>query len=134
MITVQNTINASIEKVWDLWITPKHIQNWNKAFDDWHTSYAENDLQVNGKFKYKMETKDKSQGFDFEGIYTHVDKFKSIAYRLLDNRTGNVHFEDFDGKVKITEVFEPTKEDAESMQKEWCQMVIDNFKEYVENN
>ncbi len=134
MITVQNTINASINKVWDFWISPKHIQNWNYAFEEWHTPYAENDLRVNGKFKYEMAAKDKSEGFDFEGEYTKVEKFKVIEYKLLDNRTGSVHFEDYGNKVKITEVFEPTKSDSENMQKNWCQAVIDNFKKYVENS
>ncbi|MFH6935586.1 SRPBCC domain-containing protein [Flavobacterium sp. FlaQc-30] len=133
MITVQNTINASIEKVWDFWISPKHIQNWNYAFDSWHTPQAENDLEVKGKFKYKMEAKDKSAGFDFEGEYTKIEKFRLIEYKLLDNRTGSVHFEDYGGRVKLTEVFEPAKEDSESMQKQWCQAVINNFKKYVEN-
>jgi len=133
MITVQNTINASVEKVWDLWTSPKHIQNWNYAFQEWHTPYAENDLQVNGRFKYRMETKDKNEGFDFEGQYTKVEEFQFIAYKLSDERTGSVHFEVLDDKVKITEIFEPNKDDSESMQKEWCQNVINNFKEYVEN-
>lgn len=132
MITVQNTINASIDKVWDLWILPKHIQNWNYAFEEWHTPHAENNLQINGKFKYEMAAKDKSTGFNFEGEYTKIEKFRLIEYKLLDNRTGSIHFEDFGDKVKITEVFEPTKEESESMQKQWCQAVIENFKKYVE--
>ncbi|SHF81601.1 SRPBCC domain-containing protein [Flavobacterium defluvii] len=133
MITVQNTINASIDKVWNLWTLPEHIQNWNYAFDDWHTDYAENDLQVNGKFKYEMAAKDKSAGFDFEGEYTRVEKYQLIEYRLFDNRAGSIYFENLGNKVKLTEVFEPAKNDSESMQKEWCQNVINNFKKYVEN-
>jgi len=134
MITVQNTIDASIDKVWNFWILPEHIQNWNYPFDEWHTPHAENDLQVKGKFKYKMAAKDKRESFDFEGEYTKVEKFKLIEYKLLDDRTGSVLFENYGDKVKITEVFEPTKNDSESMQKNWCQAVIDNFKKYVENN
>ncbi|WP_426486372.1 SRPBCC domain-containing protein [Flavobacterium sp. 2] len=132
MITVQNTINASIEKVWDFWITPKHIENWNTAFDNWYTSYAENDLKVEGKFRYKMTSKDKNEHFDFEGIYVKVEKFRLIEYKLSNNRIGSIHFEDLGESVKITEVFEPNKTDSESMQKQWCQDVIDNFKKYTE--
>ncbi|WP_394773846.1 hypothetical protein [Flavobacterium sp.] len=43
MITVQNTIHASIDKIWDFWTLPEYIQNWNIAIDDWYTLYAEND-------------------------------------------------------------------------------------------
>lgn len=132
MITVQNTINSSMEKVWELWTSPKHIQNWNYAFEEWYTPYAENDLRENGKFKYVMERKDKSESFDFEGIYTKVEKFQLIEYKLSDNRIGSIHFEGFGDNVKLTEYFEPNKTDSESMQKQWCQDVIDNFKKYTE--
>lgn len=133
MITVQNTINAAIAKVWEIWITPAHIQNWNYPYDDWHTPYAENDLKVNGKFKYTMANKNESMQFDFEGWYTKVEKFSIIEYKLLDGRTGSVHFEDNGNKVKLTEVFEPETGNPEDMQKEWCQKVIDNFKAYTES-
>ena len=29
MVQVQKIINASIEKVWELWTLPEHIKNWN---------------------------------------------------------------------------------------------------------
>ncbi|MDQ6472650.1 SRPBCC domain-containing protein [Flavobacterium sp. LHD-80] len=134
MITVQNTIEASIEKVWEFWTLPEHVQNWNTAIDNWYTKYAENDLKVGGKFKYKMAQKGENASFDFEGIYTKIESLLLIEYKLTDNRIGSVQFENIDNKVKITEVFEPTKEDSESMQKQWCQTVIDNFKAYVEKN
>jgi len=133
MITVQNTINASIDKVWDLWTLPVHIQNWNNAIEDWYTSYAENDLKVGGKFKYRMSKKDGSSGFDFEGIYTKVESLSLIEYKLVDTRIGKISFEKNESKVKITETFQPTIEDSISMQEEWCQTVIDNFKKYVES-
>lgn len=134
MITVQNTINASIDKVWEFWTLPEHITKWNYALEDWYTSYVENDLKVGGKFNYKMAKKDETLSFDFEGIYTKIESLLSIEYKLTDNRIGRVHFENNGNKVKIIEVFEPTKGDSESMQKQWCQIVIDNFKKYVESN
>ena len=30
-ITVEATVNAPIEKVWNLWTNPDHIINWNNA-------------------------------------------------------------------------------------------------------
>ncbi|WP_433835340.1 SRPBCC domain-containing protein [Flavobacterium anhuiense] len=132
MISVAVIIKAPIEKVWDFWITPKHIQNWNIAFEEWHTPYAENDLKENGKFKYVMTTKSKTESFDFEGIYTKIEKFQLIEYKLSDDRIGSICFENFGDSVKLTEYFEPNKTDSESMQKQWCQDVIDNFKKYTE--
>ncbi|WP_228515208.1 SRPBCC domain-containing protein [Flavobacterium sp. MR2016-29] len=133
MITVQNTINATIEKVWDVWILPEHIMIWNIPFADWHTPYAENDLKVGGKFKFTMASKDGSEGFDFEGVYTKIEKFSLIEYRLLDNRTASVRFENLDTKTKLTETFEPESKNSEQMQEQFCKGVILNFKNYVEN-
>lgn len=134
MISVQTIINAPIAKVWELWTLPEHIVKWNYPSEDWQTTDAENDLKINGKFKYSMKTKDKSIGFDFEGIYTDVKVFSLIEYKLFDNRTGTIHFKDNNNSVKLTEVFEPNIQDSEDMQKEWCQAVIHNFKSYVELN
>lgn len=132
MITVQTTVNAQIDKVWECWTVPEHIQKWNNPTDDWHTQYIENDLKLGGKFKYTMATKDKSISFDYEGIYTNVEHLSLITYKLYDNRIGSIQFEDQDNQVTITEIFEPNKENPESEQKQFCQGVIDNFKKYVE--
>lgn len=134
MITVQTSVNASIEKVWEFWTTPKHIKKWNNPTDDWHTPYVENNVEVGGKFKYTMATKDGSISFDYEGIYTKVDKFLVIEYQLVDNRTGIVQFESQDDKVEITETFEPDAANSKNDQKQFCQGVIDNFKKYAETN
>ena len=134
MITVQTIVNVPIEKVWEFWTTPKHIQKWNNPTDDWHTPSVENDIKTGGKFKYTMSTTDEIISFDFEGIYTKVDKFSVIAYRLVDNRTGSIHFESQDYKVKIIEIFEPESGNPESDQEQFCQGVIDNFKKYAEAN
>jgi uncharacterized protein YndB with AHSA1/START domain len=133
MIKVQHTINAPIEKVWDLWTSPEHIMNWNVPFENWHTPYAENDLKVGGKFKFTMAVKDGSDGFDFEGVYTKIEKFSLIEYQLTDNRTANVHFEDNGAEVELTETFEPETTNYEEMQEQFCSAVLQNFKEYVEN-
>ena len=85
-IIVKSTVNASIEKVWQYWTEPKHIEKWNNASDDWHTPHAENDLRVGGKFLSRMEAKDSSFGFDFEGIYSEVKLFEKIKYGLEEDR------------------------------------------------
>lgn len=133
MIIVQNSINAPIEKVWELWTLSEHIKNWNIPFANWHTPYAENDLKVGGKFKFTMASKDGKEGFDFEGVYTKVEKLALIEYRLSDNRIANVRFENLGSETKLTETFEPEATISEEMQKQFCQSVVENFKKYVEN-
>ena len=134
MITVQTSVNATIEKVWEFWTTPKHIQKWNNPTDDWHTPYVENDVKVGGKFKYTMSTRDEIISFDYEGIYTKINKFSVIEYQLVDKRTGSVQFESQGDTVEIIEIFEPEKSHPQSDQKQFCKGVIDNFKKYTEAN
>jgi len=133
MIKVQNTINASIEKVWKLWTLPEHIMNWNNASLDWHTPYVENNLKIGDKFKFTMALKDGSDSFDFEGIYTKIEKFSLIEYKLFDNRTASVRFESENNTVKITETFEPTTSENAGMEEQFCSAIIQNFKNYVES-
>ena len=134
MITVQNTINASIEKVWELWTTPEHVMNWNNASEDWHTPFAENDLKVGGKFKYTMASKDGTMRFDFEGIYTNVVSPSLIEYKLADDRKVKITFESQKNGVVLTEKFDPETENSEALQQQGWQAILDNFKKHVENS
>jgi uncharacterized protein YndB with AHSA1/START domain len=133
MITVQATVNASIEKVWRLWTSPEYIKQWNHASDDWHSPYAENDLKTGGKFKYTMAAKDGSMSFDFEGIYTEVVDHSFIAYKLADERKVTVSFERQDDGVVVIEKFDPETENSEALQQQGWQAILDNFKKYAEN-
>jgi uncharacterized protein YndB with AHSA1/START domain len=134
MITVQNTINASIEKVWELWTVPEHVMKWNNASDDWHTPFAENDLKVGGKFKYTMASKDGTMRFDFEGIYTNVVNTSLIEYEMADGRKVKIVFEKDAEGIKVIESFDPETENPEALQQQGWQAILDNFKKYVENS
>jgi uncharacterized protein YndB with AHSA1/START domain len=50
------------------------------------------DLREGGSFSSRMEAKDGSEGFDFEGTYTRVVPHKLIEYRLGDGRNVEVQF------------------------------------------
>ena len=66
-ITIETTVKADLDKVWAAWNNPEDIKRWNAASDDWHTTQSTNDLREGGKFSARMEAKDGSVGFDFEG-------------------------------------------------------------------
>ena len=68
VITIESTVNAPVEKVWENWTQPEHVTKWNTASEEWHTPKAENDLRKGGNFSYRMEAKDGSFGFDFGGV------------------------------------------------------------------
>lgn len=133
-ITIKAIVNATPEKVWSFWTEPKHIVKWNAASDDWHTTKAENDLRVGGKFSSRMEAKDGSFGFDFGGTYTTVEPNTHIAYTLDDERKVTIDFKQKSDTVQITETFEAESENPMEMQRGGWQAILDNFKKYTEEN
>ncbi len=133
-VTVQTRVKAPVEKAWLYWTNPQHIKQWNFASDTWHCPAAENDLRENGKFSYRMEAKDAGTGFDFEGVYNKIDLHRHISYTIEDGRKVQVDFErDADGTA-IREVFDAESTHPIEMQKNGWQAILNNFKQYVENN
>jgi len=133
LITVETVVNAPIDTVWKKWTNPDDIVKWNNASDDWHTTRAENDLKVGGKFLSRMEVKDGSTGFDFSGTYDTIKQNEIIEYTADDNRKVQVHFFDGDDKTTIIEVFEAENENPIEMQKSGWQSILNNFKKYTES-
>jgi uncharacterized protein YndB with AHSA1/START domain len=131
-ITVETTVNAPVAKVWENWTEPKHITQWNHASDDWHTPHAENDLRVEGKFLSRMEAKDGSFGFDFEGIYSEVIPFEKIKYGLEDGRKVETIFAKNGETTNITTTFDAENENPVEMQQGGWQAILNNFKKYTE--
>lgn len=133
-VTVQSVIQAPVDKVWKQWTTPDDIKQWNSASDDWHTPHAENDLRTGGKFHARMEAKDGSFGFDFDGIYDEVNTHKKIAYTMSDGRKVQVVFAETEDGTIVTETFDAETENPVDMQRAGWQAILDNFKKYVERN
>ena len=132
-ITVEANIGVPVEKAWNLWNSPQHIVNWNFAVNDWHCPTAENDLRVGGKLKARMEAKDESIGFDFEGIYDEVKPNERIAYTLGDGRKVSVDFKSNGTSTTITETFDAENANPAEMQRQGWQAILDNFKKYAEH-
>ncbi|PKV75727.1 SRPBCC family protein [Pontibacter ramchanderi] len=131
-VTISANVQAPVAKVWQYWTEPQHITRWNNASDDWHTPRAENDLQVGGTFLSRMEAKDGSMGFDFNGTYTDVQKHKRIAYALEDGRKVEIKFEPAGNETRVTEIFDADPSHSVEMQQAGWQAILDNFKNYVE--
>jgi uncharacterized protein YndB with AHSA1/START domain len=133
MITVKTTIHSSIELVWTAWTTAEHITQWTFASDDWHAPYAEIDLVVGGRFKTTMAAKDERFSFDLCGTFTVVEPLKTIAYNLDDNRKVVIEFSGKDGEVTVIESFDPESENTLELQEAGWQMILNNFKKYVDS-
>jgi uncharacterized protein YndB with AHSA1/START domain len=134
VITVESTINAPVQKVWEYWTKPEHITKWNAASDDWHSPRAENDLRAGGSFSCRMEAKDGSFGFDFGGIYDAVTENEYIEYTMGDGRNVKVRFEGNGSSTKVTESFEAENTNSIELQRGGWQSILDKFKKYTELN
>lgn len=133
-VTVSSLVDAPIDKVWRLWTEPDHIKQWNHASEDWHTTEAENDLRAGGKFRSRMEAKDKSMGFDFEGVYEEIQVNHLIQYRLEDDRKVTISFVSEGEQTKVVETFDAESMNPIEMQRQGWQAILDNFQKYVEAN
>jgi len=133
-ITIEITINAPIEKVWEYWTKPEYITKWAFASDDWEAPRATNDVRTGGTFTTRMQAKDGSAGFDFGGTYTNVIEHSVIEYDMDDGRHVKAEFMEVPEGVRIVQSFDPEQENPEEMQRAGWQAILDNFKKYVESH
>ena len=132
-ITVETTVNAKLEKVWKAWNNPADIKQWNSAQDNWHTTRSAVDLREGGQFSARMEAKDGSASFDFEGTYTRVVPNKTIEYRMADGREVKVEFIERGNSVVVKETFDAESENPHELQRQGWQAILDNFRHHVES-
>ena len=143
-ITVETTVAASVEEVWNAYTTPDDIMQWNFANDDWCCSRAEVDLRAGGKQDARMEAKDGSMGFDFEGTYEEIEPHKSLLLvlddgrksRLLvldDGRKSRTTFTGSSRKTHVATTFDAEPQNPIEMQRDGWQAILNNFTTYVES-
>jgi uncharacterized protein YndB with AHSA1/START domain len=132
-IEVTVVLDAEVEKVWDYYTNPEHITKWNFAHPSWHCPNAENNMQIGGTYKARMEAKDRSFGFDFEAVYTNIIEGKEYTYQF-NEREATVSFNEINNQTELTVKFDPETENPIELQKEGWQAILNNFKKYVETN
>jgi uncharacterized protein YndB with AHSA1/START domain len=129
-ITVSTLIKAPIAEVWRLYNSPEDIKVWNTASPDWHTTASAVDLRVGGKFSSRMEAKDGSFGFDFEGQYTRVEAPGFIEYEF-GGRVGQVEFSEGPAGVAVQVTFDAEETHPEEQQRGGWQAILDSFRQHV---
>ncbi|SFG32458.1 SRPBCC family protein [Neptunomonas qingdaonensis] len=132
-ISIQTEIDATIHDVWNAWVTPEDIIDWNFSTDEWCCPSAKLNLVVGGRFNYRMEAKDGSVGFDFEGEFTAIDPYKTIHYKLEDDRKVIVEFIESENRTKVIETFDAEDENSAQQQRQGWLGILNNFKAHVEN-
>lgn len=134
IIAIETTVKASIQRVWSAWITPRDIEQWNFATDEWVCPRATIDLSIGGKFSYRMEARDGSIGFDFEGSFVRIEPMRLIEYELGDQRRVSIEFSETERGVRVVETFEAEDQNAADQQRDGWQSILNNFKKHVENS
>jgi len=133
-IAIETTVDAPIERVWAAWVTPADITQWNFASEEWCCPKATIDLVVGGTFNYRMEAKDASMGFDFEGTFTSIQPLAEIGYALADDRKVRIRFNQTETGVRIIETFDAEDAHSAELQRQGWLCILDNFKRHVEQS
>ena len=133
-ITIQARISANRQKVWDYYTQASHITKWNFASPDWHCPSASNDMRNGGKYTAHMEAKDGSFGFEFEATYIEITENQKFVYVMPDGREVSVSMNEDNHVTNITVCFDAETENHVDLQRAGWQAILNNFKNYVENN
>ena len=130
-ITVDTLARTDLQTAWTTYNNPDDITRWNAASPDWHSPRCEIDLRAGGRFNTRMEAKDGSMGFDFEGTYTRVVPLELVEYRMDDGREVAVRFDQEPEGTRVRVEFEAESENPADMQREGWQAILDNFGRYA---
>jgi uncharacterized protein YndB with AHSA1/START domain len=131
-LTVEAVTRADRATAWSAYNTPADITRWNAASDDWHSPSSRVDLREGGRFSTRMEARDGSAGFDFEGTYTQVVPNERLAYRMDDGREASVAFTDAPGGgTRVVVQFDAESEHSADMQQQGWQAILDSFARYA---
>ena len=126
-ITIEATIYADMDAVWQAWNSPADIMQWNAASADWHTTSSTVDLREGDSFCSRMEAKDGSIGFDFSGTYTKIRPQQLIEYVMSDKRAVTTKFSREAGKIKVVTTFDAEGVHDGELQRQGWQSILDNF-------
>ena len=133
-ITIQATVLADRNKSWSHYTEPAHITQWNFASEDWCCPAASNDLVAGGKFSWRMEAKDGSFGFDFEGVFTEIVPLEKLKYVFMDQREAEISFSDLSEGTLVKIVFDAENENSLELQQSGWQSILNNFKSHTEKS
>ena len=133
IITVETTIQAPIDEVWERWTKSDHITQWNFATEEWCCPRAENDVRPGGQFSWRMGARDGSMGFNYSGTYEEVEQPRFIQYKLDDDRIVKIHLQQDGDQIKVIEDFEVEDSNNLELQRTGWQSILNNFKAYVES-
>lgn len=75
-LSIEKTLNAPLELVWQAWTQPEHIAKWWGP-QGMETKIAEHDFKVGGTWKFVMMMPNGNE-FIGEGVYSEIVEFEKI--------------------------------------------------------
>jgi uncharacterized protein YndB with AHSA1/START domain len=131
MITIKTEIQKPIQEVWETYINPEDMNNWNNASPDWACKNSQIDLREGGQFASIMYAKDGSAEFTFGGEYLKIIEHSSITSVLGDGRKMNVYFRSLDPSHTEMQIdFDAETQNSEEFQKQGWLAILENFAKY----
>ena len=130
-ITIETRVAAPPETAWRVFTDPDAIMRWNFAAPDWCCPRAEVDLRPGGRHVARMEARDGSMGFDFEGTYEEVEPHRAITLRLDDGRRARTTFTSDSDGTQVQTVFDPEAMNPLEMQRDGWQAILDSYAAHV---
>lgn len=130
-ITIDAHVPVAPERAWDAFTDAKAITQWNVASPNWCCPWAEVDLRVGGRHIARMEAKDGSVGFDFDGTYEEVERPTAVTLRLADGRLSRTTFTTDGEGTRVRTVFEPDASHPADMQRTVWQAILDTYAAFV---
>jgi uncharacterized protein YndB with AHSA1/START domain len=132
ILTVAVTVPLTPDGAWALFTDPDSIPKWNFASDDWHCPSARVDLVVGGTHSARMEAKDGSFGFDFEGVYSEMEPPHALTLVLGDGRASRTTFVASPAGTIVETRFEAETQNPAEMQRQGWQAILDNYRRLAE--
>jgi uncharacterized protein YndB with AHSA1/START domain len=90
-------------------------------------------VRIGGTFSYRMEARDGSMGFDFEGTFLDVQPGALLRFALGPERVVTVQFIPLAGGTEVRETFTPEHEHPLEMQRDGWQAILDNYRAHAES-
>ncbi len=130
-ITIETHVSVPPAAAWSAYTTPDAITQWNFASPDWCCPLAQVDLRAGGRHRARMEARDGSMGFDYDGVYKSVELERGFVLILDDGRRVETTFAADATGTRVRTVFDPDTTHPAEMQRQGWQAILDNYAAYV---
>ncbi|MDF9392987.1 MULTISPECIES: SRPBCC domain-containing protein [Methylococcus] len=126
-ITIDAFVPVSPAGAWAAYTAPEAITQWNQASPDWHCPWVRVDLRVGGRHVARMEARDGSMGFEYEGTYEAMDAPSALTLRLDDGRRVHTTFISKGAGTRVTTTFDPEGTHPIDLQRLGWQAIFDRY-------